>query len=83
MLGYILGAWFTGMALGASAVAFGPADYGDPVLGIGIAWVLGMLLIGLQVFRNWQRRALDDAAWRGAQAVVQPVRTTSLSLTGE
>ena len=83
MIGYVLGAWFTGVALGATAVTFGPGAYADPVLGIILAWGAGVMLVAYQIFRNWQRRALDQAEWRGAQGVVQPVRTTSLSLRGE
>ena len=82
MLGYILGTWFIGVALGGSAVVFGPNPYSDPVLGIMVGAGLGIVLIALQAFRNWQRREVGEAEWRGAHQARQPV-STSLTLRGE
>ena len=81
MLGYI-GTFCIGLALGATAVTFGPGAYADPVLGIILAWGAGVMLVAYQLLRNWQRRALDQAEWRGANSVRQPV-STSITLQGE
>jgi hypothetical protein len=81
MLGYI-GTFCMGLALGATAVTFGPGAYADPVLGIILAWGAGVMLVAYQVFRNWQRRVLAVAPRARAHSVVQPVRTTDLTLRG-